>query len=61
MPTISDDGVTYQYNKVTATLTVSGKIINGVDMNYWEEKDEIPWGRWRKTLRNLYWKRGLSV
>ena len=27
----TDDGVTYQYNKITAVLTVSGKTIKGAD------------------------------
>ncbi|MBO5072214.1 MAG: leucine-rich repeat domain-containing protein [Eubacterium sp.] len=56
----TDDGATYRYNKVTATLTVSGKIINGVDMNYWEEKDEIPWGRWREDAKKLVLEEGVE-
>ncbi len=56
----TDDGVTYQYNKVTATLTVSGKVIDGVDMNYWEEKDEIPWGKWREDTKILILKEGVE-
>lgn len=56
----TDDGVTYQYNKVTATLTVSGKIINGVDVDYWEEKDEIPWGKWRDDAKELILEEGVE-
>lgn len=56
----TDDGVTYRYNKVTATLTVSGKIINGVDVDYWEEKDEIPWGKWREETKKLILEDGVE-
>ncbi len=54
------DGITYQYNEETATLTVSGKIIDGIDMDYWEEKDEIPWGRWREDAKELILEEGVE-
>lgn len=54
------NGVTYQYNEDTGTLTVSGKIIKGVGFQYWEEKDELPWGKWREDAKELVLEEGVE-
>ncbi len=55
----TEDGVTYQYNKLTETLIVSGKIIKG-PVNYMEERDEIPWGKWRDKAKKLVLEEGVE-
>ncbi len=52
-------GVTYQYNVETATLTVSGKTIKGIDFSM-EELEKIPWGRWRDDIRELILEEGVE-
>ncbi|MBO5072216.1 MAG: leucine-rich repeat domain-containing protein [Eubacterium sp.] len=54
----TDDGVTYQYNKVTATLTVSGKIIKGADSI--DDLEEIPWVKWNDDTKELVLKDGVE-
>ena len=53
------EGITYQYNEETASLTVSGKIIDGVNIYYWQ-KDETPWGRWREDAKELILEEGVE-
>lgn len=58
------NGVTYQYNEDTRTLTVSGKIIkgtiDGADAFSWEDDDKIPWGKWRRDIKELVLEEGVE-
>lgn len=54
----TDDGITYQYNKFTATLTVSGKTIKGVDSI--DDLEKIPWGKWRDEAKELVLEEGVE-
>ncbi len=52
------DGVVYQYNKETATLTVSGKIIKGADSM--DELEKIPWRKWLDEVKELVFGEGVE-
>lgn len=52
------DGVTYQYNKLTETLTVSGKIIKGADSV--DDIDKIPWRKWCRDAKKLVLEDGVE-
>lgn len=54
----TDDGVTYQYNKETATLTMSGKIIEG--NFYMREEDEKPWEKWSYDTKEIILEEGVE-
>ncbi len=54
----TDDGVTYQYNKITAVLTVSGKTIKGADSM--DDLEKIPWGKWRDEAKELVLEEGVE-
>ena len=60
------DGVTYQYNTKTKTLTMSGKKIRG----YWREsmknilkgkkRKQRPWEKWRWKAKKIILKKGVE-
>ena len=61
----TEDGVTYEYNKENATLTMSGKIIKGAyPDNYSKDIDgvpeERPWEKWRDEVKEIVLEEGVE-
>lgn len=55
------DGVTYQYNTKSKTLTLSGKIVKGTWKKQQEERKENPWDRWQNKAKKIVFKKGVET